>query len=351
MSSSEQLERETEEERARISETLDELRARMTPGHVLDRLVDYATDSSGGMFFRNLRKQLVGNPVPVALVGTGIAWLAISGRRGASSTEASAGGLLSRTTEKISAVGDELAEGVKHAADTASDTASKLSDRAASAADELGQQGQATASNLQDAARETAGVVTDKASSGYDAASSLAGDATSRVRDAAHSAIDAVGETASSAYDAAADRARRTGDKLQKSASSVRVKAAASGRSIMDFVSEQPLVVVGLGLAIGAAIGAASPSTETEDRLMGESSDAMKKEAADLAKEQAAKVQGVAERAGQDATAEAENTDSVLPFREGDSTLGSRPEAATSDTPLAPTTEAPASREDERSEH
>ena len=54
MSTSEQLERETEEERARISETLDELRARMTPGHVVDRLVDYATDSSGGMFFRML---------------------------------------------------------------------------------------------------------------------------------------------------------------------------------------------------------------------------------------------------------------------------------------------------------
>jgi hypothetical protein len=52
MSTSEQLERETEQERARISETLDELRARMTPGHVVDRLVDYATDSSGGMFFR-----------------------------------------------------------------------------------------------------------------------------------------------------------------------------------------------------------------------------------------------------------------------------------------------------------
>jgi len=351
MTSSEQLERETEEERVRIAETLDELRARMTPGHVLDRLVDYATDSSGGMFFRNLRKQLVDNPVPVALVGTGLAWLAFSGRHGASSTGASADGLLSQTREKISAVGDKLAEGVKHAADTTSDTASELSDRARSAADELGQHGEAPASNPQDAGRETAGVVADKASSGYAAATAVAGDATTRARDAAHSAIDAVGETASSAYDAAADRARRTGDTFQKAASSVRVKATASGRSIMDFVSEQPLVVVGLGLAIGAAIGAASPSTATEDRLMGDTSDALKNEAADLAKEQVAKVQGVAERAWQDTMAEAEKTDSVLAFREGDSTLGSRPEAATGGTPPAPTTEAPASREDERSEH
>jgi hypothetical protein len=118
----------------------------------------------------------------------------------------------------------------------------------------------------------------------------------------------------------------------------------------MDFVSEQPVVVVGLGLAIGAAIGAASPSTETEDRLMGESSDALKKEAADLAKEQVAKVQGAGERAWQDATGEAENQDSVLPSGVSDSVRGSRPEAATSETPLAPATEAPASRQDERGE-
>ena len=81
MSTSEQLERETEEERARISETLDELRGLMTPGHVVDRLVDYASDASGGMFFRNLRQQAVDNPIPVALVGAGLGWLALAGRR------------------------------------------------------------------------------------------------------------------------------------------------------------------------------------------------------------------------------------------------------------------------------
>jgi hypothetical protein len=140
MSTSEQLERETEEERARISETLDELRARMTPGHVVDRLVDYASDSSGGMFFRNLRQQAVDNPVPVALVGAGVAWLAIAGRR-ASTNRTSADNVLSRTTDKASAAGDEVADRVRRTADAASDTASKWGDRASSAATELGQRG------------------------------------------------------------------------------------------------------------------------------------------------------------------------------------------------------------------
>jgi hypothetical protein len=125
MSTSEQLERETEEERARISETLDELRARMTPGHLVDRLVDYAADSSGGMFFRNLRQQAVENPVPVALVGAGLAWLAIAGRRHYSTNRTSADSLVVPTTDKVAAAGDRMADRVRHATDSASDTASK----------------------------------------------------------------------------------------------------------------------------------------------------------------------------------------------------------------------------------
>ncbi len=327
MSTSEQLERETEEERARISETLDELRARMTPGHVVDRLVDYATDSSGGMFFRNLRQQAVDNPIPVALAGAGLAWLAISGRR-VSTNRTSADNLASRTTDKVSAAGEKVAERVRHAADTASDTASKWSDQARSAAADLGQRGQTTASNLQDTARETADSVADTASSTYAAASELAGDATARAQGAAQSAVDTVAETASTTYGVAADQARRAGDKLQKSASDMRGKVTATGRSIKDFVYEQPLVLVGLGVAIGAAIGAASLSTEAEDELMGESSDAVKEKTADLAKEHLKKAEGVAERALQSATEEAEKQELVSSSTEGDDAFNSRPDAA-----------------------
>src|SRR2546430_3469227 len=113
MSTSEQLERETEEERARISETLEELRARMTPGHVVDRLVDYATERSGGMFFRNLRQQAVENPVPIALVGAGLGWLAMAGRRHGSMSPD-----VSRTADKIGAAGDMVADRARKTADT-----------------------------------------------------------------------------------------------------------------------------------------------------------------------------------------------------------------------------------------
>src|SRR5437660_12728809 len=75
MLKSELLEREAEARRAQLAETFDELRARVTPGHVLDRLVDYATDSGGVDFFRNLRDQTVANPLALGIVGAGLAWL------------------------------------------------------------------------------------------------------------------------------------------------------------------------------------------------------------------------------------------------------------------------------------
>ena len=58
MTYSEQLERETESCRRQLADTLDELRARMTPGEVVDQLVDYAKDTTGGLFFQNLKQQV-----------------------------------------------------------------------------------------------------------------------------------------------------------------------------------------------------------------------------------------------------------------------------------------------------
>src|SRR5437660_6645003 len=101
MATSEQLERETEATRAQIAATLDELRGRMTPGQVVDQLVDYARDSGGGEFFRNFGQQVAGNPLPVTLVGAGLAWLMLAGRRGPPGASG--------------ATGDEVAAGMSEA--------------------------------------------------------------------------------------------------------------------------------------------------------------------------------------------------------------------------------------------
>src|SRR6516165_6653522 len=79
---SELLEREAEARRIELAETFEELRARATPGHVLNKLVDYAGESGGVDFFRNLRDQTVANPLALGLVGAGLVWLMMGSRDG-----------------------------------------------------------------------------------------------------------------------------------------------------------------------------------------------------------------------------------------------------------------------------
>ncbi|HEX2138490.1 MAG TPA: DUF3618 domain-containing protein, partial [Woeseiaceae bacterium] len=75
------LEHEAEQTRAQLSATLDELRHSMSPGQIVDQFFDYAKDSGGADFFRNLGQQMKANPLPVTLIGAGIAWLMMSGTR------------------------------------------------------------------------------------------------------------------------------------------------------------------------------------------------------------------------------------------------------------------------------
>ena len=81
--SSEQLEREAERARAKVADTLDELRSRISPGQVVDEFVDYARDGGIGDFARNLGNEVRANPLPVALIGAGLAWLMMSNGRSA----------------------------------------------------------------------------------------------------------------------------------------------------------------------------------------------------------------------------------------------------------------------------
>ncbi|MEJ1937241.1 hypothetical protein WDZ92_44170, partial [Nostoc sp. NIES-2111] len=63
---------------------------------------------------------------------------------------------------------------------------------------------------------------------------------------------------------------------------------------------EQPLVLGAIGLAIGAAIGAALPSSDVENRLMGEPADRLKDQALDVAKQEFGHVADVAASTLQD---------------------------------------------------
>jgi ElaB/YqjD/DUF883 family membrane-anchored ribosome-binding protein len=85
-------------------------------------------------------------------------------------------------------------------------------------------------------------------------------------------------ETTAGAY----ERAREAASSVTRSMSS----AMDGTRGIGKFMQEQPIVLAGIGVAIGAVIGALLPSTETEERYLGPTAGAVKENARDLAREQ-----------------------------------------------------------------
>ena len=70
-----QLEREAEESLWQLSGTLEELRRRIAPGHVVDQVIDYSRDSGATDLVRNFGREVRQNPVPLVVIGIGILWL------------------------------------------------------------------------------------------------------------------------------------------------------------------------------------------------------------------------------------------------------------------------------------
>jgi hypothetical protein len=79
--SPEDVQREVRQSRAEVEENLEAIQERLAPGQLFEQAVDYMRSSNGSDFLRNLSATIRDNPVPVALVGTGLAWLMLSGSR------------------------------------------------------------------------------------------------------------------------------------------------------------------------------------------------------------------------------------------------------------------------------
>jgi ferritin-like metal-binding protein YciE len=70
-----ELEREARAERAEISETLTEIRGRLSPGQLLD---DVLRSSSARASIADIGTRISRNPMPVVLIGVGLLWLALA---------------------------------------------------------------------------------------------------------------------------------------------------------------------------------------------------------------------------------------------------------------------------------
>jgi hypothetical protein len=224
--SSAQLEREVEDSRARVNETLSEIRDRMSPGQVVDEVMAFAKNNGGADFTRNLVTQARDNPLPVVLIGAGIAWL-MSGRRPGTAPYGQPSYGQSSEPGTLSKIGDAI--------------------------------------------NRTVHDVRDAATGAYARASDAGGRVTETVAGAAGSVRSAAG----SAYGTTTDTMNRGRGMYEA--------RREQGQALFRNLEEQPLLVAAIGVALGAALGGALPATQTEDRLMGSVADDVKNTTRELA--------------------------------------------------------------------
>ena len=269
----EEMERDVERARAEVSAKIDQIQSRLSPGEIMDQAIGYLRTSLPAEFGQNLSDAVRTNPVPVALIGVGIAWLAISGRNGASPARYS-------------------------------DEADRYRGRST---DDLGENWEFTRGSAND---DTDGrSLGDRAGDG---ASDMAEQAARGIRDTIRSARDSV-RSARDTMHRASDRTRDTYDRARSSMANARASAA-------DMIEDQPLLLGALGLAVGAGLGASLPRTRVEDELMGDTRDDLMHGAAERAREYADRAADTArDYAGRAADTAREKIDQV-----GDGQPGSR---------------------------
>lgn len=318
--SPEEIERELDEERGRLARTADELQSRFSVGSLIDEVM-HRTQDHGGDFARNFGRTVRDNPVPVALIGVGLAWLMAGGqdatdrRRGAFGRFRRADGPEDELYEDdwpdeggygtMSAYGGPRTQhlgrgepgggiprsGVDWDEDESSPSlGERVGEGARSARDGVSGAAGSAASSVSGAASSAASGVSGAAASARDGvagAASRAGDAARRAGASVGEGARSAGRSISRAGDAAYWRARYYGQR--------------AGRSLDDMIEEQPLVVGALALALGAAIGGLLPNTRAENRLMGRQAERLRRDAGEAVAEEGRKARQVAERAADEA--------------------------------------------------
>jgi ElaB/YqjD/DUF883 family membrane-anchored ribosome-binding protein len=228
-----ELEREVEDARGRIDQTVEALKDKMQPREMFDE----ATKMMGGASNKVLTTavdQLRENPIPIALIGLGVAWLALGQTR-----RHPADGRYQASGYYPTYEGYDEDEGLRAKVKAKADAAkAKLSETA------------------------------EKAKARLAGAQHQAADGVTNVRGKA-------GEYAHLAQEKVGEYGRVARQRFD------------------DTLDSEPLVIGAIGLAVGAAIGASLPSTTVERRYIGPA----RAKVADRAKASLDDVKDVAQRA------------------------------------------------------
>lgn len=273
MRTSAEVEAEVEASRSELDRNVEALKQKMTPGQLFDEAARMM-GGTGQQVASKFADQAKANPMPLAVMGLGLAWLMVSNNR----SQSSGGSYGYATSETRSFVTEDMEAGyypVGGGAETGSTGGgvSGLKDKAKDKVGAIGEKAQGVLSNAKD---------------------KLAG-----------------------AKSSAADSGRFAGQKLSSTAGNVRQRASQVGhqaqRTFTDTLESEPLLIAGLGVIVGAAIGAALPNTRAEHRLMGEKRDQILGKGKELAQSGVEKASSAAQATFDAVKSELKNGDDERP--------------------------------------
>jgi hypothetical protein len=275
-----EIESDIERTRADFSSTIDAIENKLRPSQLVDQAVDYALQTTPGAFSANLVHSVRDNPMPVALIGVGIAWLMATGRHSDGRAPRSRQQRVVHHTVYYPDGEVAYYEGPPRIDHVQRRGGGGSSD--------------STMHRAQSKISETGHNLKDKAS------------------DVGHR----IGETASSVSERTQQMGQRARNRLHESSENVQSQLSEIGHQSQEqyyrarnrfgqLLDEQPLVVGALGIAIGAALGTTLPSTRRENELMGSTRDNLVGRVKETAQEQADNVAQSAQRVAEVAKQEA----------------------------------------------
>ena len=278
----EAMEREADLARAQVHSTIDAIASKLTPGQLMDQSIGYLRRSLPAEFTSQLGRTVRDNPLPVTLVGIGLAWLMLGGRSGPANRE---------TPEWASATPEWAGGDARDDFGVPLHTSSTTGAAPArpTTTERLGAKAGDVAQTARDKAAQAAGATREAAQRVGEGVSQ----AGRRIADTAH-------RTGQRVSDSAARAGRQLGSLGERSRQQMERARDSAGR----LADEQPLVLAALGVAVGAVLGAMLPPTRHEDRLLGDTRDDLLGSARGTLREQAEQWREPAERVMEHATQE-----------------------------------------------
>lgn len=145
-----EIEAEITRVRRSMDATLREIEGRLTTGQLVDQGLDYLRNSGARQFAANLGASVKHNPLPVTLVGIGLAWLMLSGR-GTAQAGAGTYGEYDAGSESPG-LSEKAADALGRVSETAASTRESVTRGAQAVTDKWAQ----AAGNVRERARQTA---------------------------------------------------------------------------------------------------------------------------------------------------------------------------------------------------